>query len=570
MVVEDKLICCAVQFNSGVDLMKIFPFNEWCEMVRPTLSGIKSTFVVCLVATCAYGAAANASTAGDGGTIAQHGSSQKIIIDVDVARPPAMAGDRNIANIRRYLDGASWERPISQDTSDRIKPIGIKKLRLINIESNVEMLGKVDGSVSKYDFRRLALALADCRKYHLIPHIVVGQKTPPSALIFASDSGGPTLDTNAYADYAYSLLHYVVVQQGFSSASFEVGNEPDTSGTRWLSRESGAKGGMSSYTKYLQLYTLWSNAADRLAREYPSSLFRLGGPAITPYTLSYGQVDWAKQFIADVARNKLRLDFFSFHSYGDQDALPGAEGTGPYPSVAQRVTYYRRLLTTAGLKNTSLYVTEWGPSSNVDAHAYPINGNNVGAAWSALFMVAMAESGVDEGMLLVLRDEPGSPGGRENRAWPALLLSDGRTPKPLYNVALAFSKMADRGVYVDGDNPHTRVIASADRSKITIMAINSDWDFRSNADLSKETSIATVVRNIDRSLINVRISQYAIDALNSSDLQQNIEGTRPCTATCELTKVDDRLMRVSSGEIGLPVVKLPSSSVTLIEISRVN
>ncbi|MFP3577898.1 hypothetical protein, partial [Brevibacillus sp. SIMBA_040] len=66
-----------------------------------------------------------------------------------------------------------------------MKPIGIKNIRLINIESNVEISGKVDGYVSEYDFRRLTLALADCRKYHLIPHIVVGQKTPPSALIFA-------------------------------------------------------------------------------------------------------------------------------------------------------------------------------------------------------------------------------------------------------------------------------------------------------------------------------------------------------------------------------------------------
>jgi xylan 1,4-beta-xylosidase len=307
-----------------------------------------------------------------------------------------------------------------------------------------------------------------------------------------------------------------------------------------------------------------------LSQEYPAATFRLGGPAITPYTLTYGQVDWAKQFTKDVAASGLRLDFFSFHSYGDQEALPGAKAFGPYPPFAQRVKYYRTLLSNAGLAHVPLYVTEWGASADVGANdAEPINANEAGAAWSAQFLLAMAEQRIDDAMLLVLRDELAARGRGENWAWPAFLLSDGLTPKPLYNTALMFSKMAAQRIRVSGDDPTTRVIASVDDSRVTMIVVKSDWDFQSKTDRTQPERLTMAVHDLPFPPGNVRVSRYLIDNTHSNSYTLQLAHQPLDGARAGLTRVNVSTVPVVAGTVTLPAILIPRSSVTFIEISDI-
>ncbi|NPT40351.1 hypothetical protein GNZ12_03280 [Paraburkholderia sp. 1N] len=490
------------------------------------------------------------------------------IVNVDAAMRYSVSGGDDIRRMRRYFQGASWETPILPETWQRLQPLGITRVRLINVESRRSLIKQSEAEATAFDFSKLRTALDDCRKYRLLPHVVVGQLMPAGLSNGSGDRGaGGVFESRAYKAYAYALLRFVVVDQGFSSGTFEVGNEPDTTGAGWLLQQQQQNGSLAAYKAYFQIYTAWAHAASRLSHEYPAATFRLGGPAITPYTLAYGQVDWAKQFAKDVAGNKLRLDFFSFHSYGDQEALPGAQAFGPYPPFAQRVKYYRTLLASVGLAHVPLYVTEWGASADVGASdAEPINGNEVGAAWSARFLLAMAEQRIDDGMLLVLRDEFAARGRGENWAWPAFLLSDGLTPKPLYNTALMFSKMAAQRVRVSGDDPTARVIASVDGSRVTMIVVKSDWDFQSKTDKAQLERLTLIVHHLPFPAGNVRVSRYLIDSTHSNPYTHRLANQPLDDARAGFTQVDVSNVPVVAGTVILPAISIPRSSVTFIEI----
>ncbi len=161
------------------------------------------------------------------------------------------------------------------------------------------------------------------------------------------------------------------------------------------------------YSAYLKLYGVWANAADELEREHPGLKIRIGGPSITPFSYGYGSLNWAEQFTKDIVAGQLRLDFMSFHFYGNQQALSGLTEFGEYPSIDRQISFLRDKLNSVGLNNIPLYVTEWGPSSDINESPRGIiNGNHVGAGWMARFLLDMAENNVEEGSLLVFRDYP--------------------------------------------------------------------------------------------------------------------------------------------------------------------
>lgn len=491
-------------------------------------------------------------------------------VHIVAGSPYSVSGHNDIALIRRYYHGASWETPIAPETWDRLKPLGIDDVRLINVErSESTRRDSVSGALS-FDFSNLAFGLADCKEYGLVPHIVVGQR--PQEALASGQANAPygVFNTQEYEEYAYALLRFVVVNEGFSQADFEVSNEPDINGASWLLPGRQPNGSIAMYEAYLGLYTAWAHAVTRLLKEYPLSHVRLGGPAITPYTLAYGRVDWAKQFIQDISARQLPLNFFSFHVYGDQDALSGVAGFGPYPSFADRVAYYQGLLRRAGLNGTQLYVTEWGPSSTTDDGPKGIvNGNEIGAAWAAKFLIDMVDAGVNEGMLLVLRDERSSDPSVSHWGWPAFLLSDGRTRKPLFNTALAFSKMARDRIRVRGDSESMRVIASEDVQRITIIAAKYDWDYQRLLDRTSSEQVRFVIEHMPIQARQVCVTRYLIDAGHSNALRLQ-SGARSLDAgRGQLEKVDELIVPVIARRATLPNTLIPPSSVTFLQITDI-
>jgi len=482
-----------------------------------------------------------------------------------------VSGRNDIKLMRRYFQGASWEMPISDETWKKLQPLGISKVRLINVES--QKIVRVEGGKSaiKFDFSSLSAGLQDCRKYGFKPHIIVGQRQQ-----FAlSDSKNGKLygvsDWALYEKYAYAFLKYVMIDQGFYQADFEVANEPDINGTSWLLPDRLPNGDNAMYQAYLQLYKVWARAADQLIDDHQSLNLRIGGPASTSYTFGFGKFNWYDQFAKDVGVQKLRLDFISFHFYGNNAALGGLTAFGRYPAFVEQIDHIRNSLKNAGLGNVPIYATEWGASEvTSETPKGIINGNYIGAAWASRFLVEMAENKVDEALALTLRDHTASTRSTNNWSWPSLLLSDGLTQKALYNVALMFVKLPDQRVRVSTAKRSVGVLASADNTKVGVLAFNQDWNFSSSKERAASERVGIQIVGYPFSVPRVNVIRYLIDK-NHSDAYGFYQRRLPISlANMGLAQVENVTIPVTNGVVDIKDVVLGPSSVTLWEIIPVN
>lgn len=531
-----------------------------CELNRaiPALG----SFIAVAAATAVLFSVSSAAPQQAGSETAIH------LITVEPGIYHSVSGQDDLRLIRRYFQGASWELPISSETWQQLRPLGISKIRLINVESGSAVQFEAGKKGPQFNFSSLLPGLQDCRNYGLRPHIIVGQG-PQIALVIQEDgSSYGVSDWSRYEEYAYAFLKFVMVEQGFSQADFEVANEPDINGASWLTPEKLPMGAQAMYEAYFQLYRAWATAADQLIREHPELKLRIGGPSITPHTFSFGKFNWAEHFAKDVAAQKLRLDFFSYHFYGNNAALTGLPTFGRSPSFAVQIDTIRNSLSTAGLGNVPIYLTEWGPSYVTTAIPEGIiNGNQVGAAWTARFFMEMAASKIDEGMALTLRDHF-DPRRLENGwAWPSFLLSDGVTPKGLYNVALMFSKLPGQRVRASDAEGSIGVLASADKSKLGVLAFNQDWDYSNSKERAITERMEIRISGLPFPAARVRVVRYLVDATHSNAYHFYQQGMPIDQANVGLTTVEEISLPVIAGVVTLPRVDLAPSSVTLWEIS---
>jgi xylan 1,4-beta-xylosidase len=494
--------------------------------------------------------------------------SQLITIDPRVHYD--VSGRNDIKLMRGYFQGASWEMPISQETWQHLQPLGISKIRLINVESQNMIQIETAKNEMKFNFSSLLAGLQDCLKYGLKPHIIVGQRQQVALSISKNGKSYGVSDWSLYEKYAYEFLKFVMVEQGFARADFEVANEPDINGAAWLLPDKLPNGDPAMYQAYLQLYQAWARAADRLMHEHPELNLRIGGPALTAFTFAFGKLNWYDQFSKDVATQKLRLDFFSFHFYGNTAALAGLSAFGRYPTFVEQIVHIRNNLKNAGLGNVPIYVTEWGPSYvTSETPEGIINGNYIGAAWSARFFVDMAENKVDEGLALTLRDHLVPTKLTNNWGWPSLLLSDGVTQKALYNVALMFVKLPDQRVKASATRGSVGVVASADKTKVGVLAFNQDWNFSSSKERANSERVQIQIVGLPFPASRVRVTRYLVDENHSDAYGFYKRGLPISPENVGLKQVEDMIVPVTKGAVSLKDIVMAPSSVTLWEITPV-
>lgn len=423
----------------------------------------------------------------------------------------------------------------------------------------------------RFNFSSLLPGLQDCRKYHLSPHIIVGQR---SQIALANQKEGGVYgvsDWSLYEEYAYAFLKFVMIDQGFSQADFEVANEPDINGASWLLPVKLPSGAPAMYQAYFHLYRAWSAAAARLALEHPELKLRIGGPTIGPFTFAFGKFNWSGQFIRDVAAQKLRLDFLSFHFYGNTESLAGLPPFDPYPPFAERIAYFQSSLKNVGLGNVPIYATEWGPSYvTSETPEGVINGNHVGAAWTARFLMDMVENKVDEGMALTFRDHLDVSNSTNDWGWPSFLLSDGVTPKALYNVALMFSRLPGQRVQTSATKASLGVLASADNAKVAILAFNQDWDYPNTRERANEEQVQVRINGLPFAASKVHMVRYLVDETHSNAHYFYKQGLPITRENSKLQQVEETIVLVTNGIIDLPIIRLAPSSVTLWEITAGN
>lgn len=499
-------------------------------------------------------------------------------ITVDSRSAYNVSNSEDIKLMRQYFHEASMENPLSKGTMKILEPIGISKARILNVESPNSL--DIEPITKKLSFRfsdRLSLVLANCKTNNLIPHIAVAQ-VPQNAIAAGIASGRKygIADWNAYEAYAYAFLKHVTVDNGFNEADFEVANEPDTTGMAWMFAEKLGNSSRRAMAEYLKIYAAWSNAANKLTKEHPELKIRLGGPAMTTFSFGgFGTINWAEEFLKGVAAQNSRIDFFSFHYYGNVQPLVGIPYFGRYPTITELSEFLHSKLNELGLADVPIMFSEWGPS--FETRNIPkalINGNNIGASWVARFVLDAAENNIDEGALLTFFDHKAAnaEGVLENLwGWPSLLHSDTQTPKAIYNVATMLNRLPDHRVStVPVRQDSIGVIASSDSSKVGVLVFNQNWDFINVQELAPTEQARIILKNLPFSASKVNVTKSVISETQANPYFIYLNNNLNKWQTLEAKSLRSTRMRpisVANGTVTIPDADLPPSSVTLWEIT---
>lgn len=131
-----------------------------------------------------------------------------------------------------------------------------------------------------------------------------------------------------------------------------------------------------------EFFDLYETTAKHLKKCFPD--LKIGGPA------SCGNEKWSAAFIAEMARRRVPMDFFSWHIYHSKP--------GKVASIAER---FRRMLDDNGYTTTESILNEWNYVKGwTDQYVYSIRQMNSlkGAAFTAATMAALQYAPLDMAM----------------------------------------------------------------------------------------------------------------------------------------------------------------------------
>ena len=209
---------------------------------------------------------------------------------------------------------------------------------------------------------------------------------------------------------------------------YEVWNEPDLFGNM-------------TPQNYFSLYRATVTASQNCQN---CQNFKIGGPAIT--TL---KKNWLVDFLTLVDQNRLRLDFFSWHSYQ----------INPF-KTRQEVEIAKELLAGRSLP-PEIIISEWGSLPQIS----PLHDSFFDAA-HAVSTVAVLRGLPVRLFAFELKDGPSPDGKKYWGRWGLLThQSQGLTPKPRYYSFLYLDKLLSHRIETLSASPGTAVIGSTDKKE---------------------------------------------------------------------------------------------------------
>jgi len=196
-----------------------------------------------------------------------------------VWRGLAQGGD----NLPGFLDGLE------------VKVAAVKPA-YIRIDHIYDQFGVVsrDSRGLVFNWGSLDKVINKIRETGAIPFLSLSYMPPALAV---SDSVSPPRDWNEWALVVQRTIEHYSGEMGIDGVYYEVWNEPDLFG-KWK------MGGGKDY-RNLYLYAARGAAAASQVKQ-----FKLGGPGTTGL-----YPNWINNFFPYILKNKIRLDFFSWHRY---------------------------------------------------------------------------------------------------------------------------------------------------------------------------------------------------------------------------------------------------------------
>jgi hypothetical protein len=456
-----------------------------------------------------------------------------------------------------------------------ISPLSPKMVRLIDVFGGCSL----DANGNFVSCPLLDGQLTWVQQYGLSPHVVVGTSLPANMTSYPE-----AWDATAWAQYqafANAAVRYVATQYGtggFSQVMFEVCNELDITGSSsdlWPFDPANPPpiADPRRFAMELQLYRVWANAVDQVAKANPTRTLLIAGPAMGSQSTFMTSSFWHVNFVQWVAANNLRLDAVTLHFYG---GLEANSGNGPLSLIDQGKAI-KSALVSAGRGSVPIYLSEWGPSSWTDPNSAwgadfgKFNYRYQSAAWASAFLRNSLAGGFTGGSLLLMRDlmgnnTVGSPGIPSYTYYQAGV----DFPKPYTNVfSMAMLMPGTRRAVTlpTSTQPTIGAVASAGTTSAAALVYNYkylfNWSTNTVQDLTTSQSVATTFTHLPFTG-QVTATRYLIDA-NTSNVGAAIDaGTLPVASTVGLQKVETISgIKVNSGTVQLPARTLMPSAVTL-------
>ncbi|MBT9147009.1 MAG: Beta-xylosidase [Syntrophomonadaceae bacterium] len=505
----------------------------------------------------------------------------------------SVTGKDDVQQLKHLASGVGREFEPNADTDARLKKIGIKIFRCINVDPLHGSFNK-DGKFIVRKSPYLLAHLATCREVGATPHIIIAQGLTPElrvtvedipesqrglfGLMVAETVFGPN-DWEKFRRYCEAFFHYILIEQNFPDARFEVANEPDIGGAIHPFPPRPALGSRALYEGYFNLYKNVALAATQFEKDHPGISVKLGGPATAwAFTFRFGDFNWNERFLRDTAEQNLKLDFLGVHYYGNISSLDG-EYPADFPSFTEmfRQTKEWRDKYHPGLP---IWITEWGASYHVNnSPEAVINGNHIGAAWSAAFLNTMLQSGVDGALYLVTTDlrSKDKDGKFENVwGWPSFFVNPaifGKAyPKAPFHVFDMISRLEGTRVEATRGSQTVNCFASADKEKkrVTVMVWNYGCmlpEFTPAVENAVREAVILRIREADAFFGTGRVHMkrwLVSETVSNAFYLFQKEGKIDSRA--ELQQVDEGTFSVIDGMVDIGF-SAPPSSVSFIEIS---
>jgi xylan 1,4-beta-xylosidase len=493
-------------------------------------------------------------------------------VTVNAGTNQSDSGRDDIDQIRNYCRASG--RPEANTgiggTSSSMARIDARSLRGVNVDNsssgNVVQNGKfVAGSP-------LESVLDDAKLNEYSPKIIVGQETPTG---YPPDGWNWSSTTwNQYRDYAYRFVRYVALEHngdGFSDVLFEVLLEPDINPVVWTQSSPGYNGSTERFKHLQKVYEIWQSAVNQVANEAPGRRILVGGPTITSFGVYYAGFNWQDKFIDWVADNKLRLDVYTFHSYGDFEAVGNAPPHPDFGYLRDHLKNIRDKLNSRGLWNTKISNSEAGLSSVADNQTLGrINYTHEGGAWLVAMVRDVVGRDLSDFVQLLMRDDQGAS-TTGTKILPSFIHTSAgqQYPKPVYNACKIFSLLPGTRKSVtpsDAGQADLVAIASGNRNSAGIVVANYNYAFiyANGGPVDRSTPQSVTIRFNSLPFSGRAVVQrYLIDA-NTSNVAKYLDSGTPLDLNgIKLQQVSSTNVTVSNGSVTLSPETLGQSAVSL-------
>lgn len=347
--------------------------------------------------------------------------------------------------------GEDLESNLLALASEKIASLSAQGIRIDHIYDGYGVVSRTDEGGLKFSWERLDKVVDVITGVGAVPMFSLSYMPP---VLTEGEIVDAPRDWSEWALVVQKTVEHYSGELGIKGASYEVWNEPDLFG-KWST--AGEK-------NYLTLY-LWAVKGAEAAEAVHE--FQIGGPAITSADRHF-----LADFINYVEKNRLRLNFVSWHRYSknvedfDKDADIVMGVMADYPGLLQR--------------RLPLYITEAGPTGELDAFYDQMQGAAQAVASVRAVMDQVARIYTFE--LVDGKD----PRGREFWGrWGFLTHPDfGLREKPRYQAFRMLNRLEGKRLLLLGEGTWVKAIASKNKKgEIVLVAVNYSRSGRHNEEV---------------------------------------------------------------------------------------